>query len=59
MSISFQSRQPLRGPALSEDFHRNVLEQEHQTEETVSLPLWWEIKFHKAKHLKGFLSATS
>lgn len=59
MSISFQPRQPLRGPAMSEDFHRNVLERKPQTGETVSLPLWWEIEFYKAQHLKGFLSATS
>lgn len=44
---------------MSEDFHRNVLEREPQTGETVSLPLWWEIEFHKAQHLKGFLSPIS
>lgn len=44
---------------MNEDFLRNVLELEAQTGENESLPLWWEIELHKARHLKGFLSARS
>lgn len=51
--------QPLRGPTVNEEFHRNVLQPEAQKGVNASLPLWWEIELHKERHLKGFLSARS